>query len=208
MVSIDHLERLTFCKGMAKEDLRRLVAVGEVKSYPAGTYLFREGLHSDHVYLLGEGRAALEMSLPEVGVVRMQTVGPGELLGWSPLLGLDYMTASAVTLEPCRVLALDAKRILALVDENPRFGVDLMQCLARTVVRRLRAAARSAPLRGTGRFLSAVQRPSSWHSDPRAARRARRAGARPRSSPAGPWLPLRVASGRPSPPRGAGGSRR
>lgn len=139
MVSIDHPENLTFCKGMSKEDLRRLVSVGEVKNHPAGAYLFREGMHSDHIFLLGEGKVALEMSLPDTEVVRIQTVGPGELLGWSPLLGLGYMTASAVTLEPCRVLVLDVKRILALVEKDPSFGVDLMRRLARTLVRRLEA---------------------------------------------------------------------
>jgi CRP/FNR family cyclic AMP-dependent transcriptional regulator len=139
MVAIEKLESLTFCKGMSKQDLQRLISLGEVKSYPAGAYLFREGLHSDQVYLLGQGKVALEMSLPDAGPVRLQTVGPGELLGWSPLLGLGYMTASAVTLEPCRVLALDTKRVLALVDEDPRFGVDLMRRLARTLVRRLEA---------------------------------------------------------------------
>jgi CRP-like cAMP-binding protein len=137
MVTMDKLAGLTFCKGLPKEYLKRLLSAGEVKTYPVGSYLFHEGQRCDHVFLLGEGQVGLETSLPDVGAMRVQTVGSGELLGWSPLLGMGWMTASAVALTPCRVLALDASRILALVAEDPRFGLELMRRLAITLARRL-----------------------------------------------------------------------
>jgi CRP-like cAMP-binding protein len=139
MVTMDRLEALTFCKGMATEYLTRLLSAGEMKNVPMGSYLFHEGQQSRYVYLLGEGLVGLELSLPEVGTVRLQTVGPGELVGWSPLLGQGWMTASAVALSPCRVLAVDAARVLALAAEDPRFGMELMQRLAVALARRLNA---------------------------------------------------------------------
>jgi CRP-like cAMP-binding protein len=139
MVLMDKLETLTFCKGLSREYLERLVSAGEFKTFAPGSYLFHEGQHSEHVYLLSEGSVGLEVSLPDHGPERVQTVGPGELLGWSPLLGLGWMTANAVALAPCRVLALDAGRVLALVDEDSRFGTELMRRLAITLARRLNA---------------------------------------------------------------------
>jgi CRP-like cAMP-binding protein len=139
MVLLDKPENLTFCKGMPEDYLKRLVLAGQVKDYRAGAYLFREGVHSSEVYLLADGQVALEASLPSRDPVRIQTVGPGELLGWSPLLGLGYMTASAVALTPCRVLALEVGRVLTLAREDPPFGLEFMQRVAVTLARRLNA---------------------------------------------------------------------
>jgi CRP-like cAMP-binding protein len=137
MVMVDQLEGLTFCKAMPREYLDLLIAAGEVRSYPTGSYLFHEGQHSDTIYLLYQGETGLEVSLPDTGPVRLQTAGPGELLGWSPLLGLGWMTASAVALSPCWALALDVRKVLSLADEEPRFGMELMRRVARTLARRL-----------------------------------------------------------------------
>ncbi len=139
MVLLDKVEELTFCEGMAKEDFGRLFAAGEFQSYLEGSYIFQEGLHCDHVFLLCEGEVALEVSLPGSGPVEILTVGPGELLGWSPLLGLGWMTASARALSNCQVLALDAKEILAMTRNDPRFGMELMRRVAVTLARRLNA---------------------------------------------------------------------
>jgi CRP-like cAMP-binding protein len=140
MVMIDQLEGLTFCKGMRREFLDLLATAGEVRNCPTGSYLFREGQHSDNIYLLLQGGVGLEVSVPDLGPVRLQTAGPGELLGWSPVLGLGWMTASAVALSACRVLALDVRKVLRLADEQPRFGMELMRRLAMTLARRLNGA--------------------------------------------------------------------
>jgi CRP-like cAMP-binding protein len=140
MVSLDNLEKSTFCEGLPRDYVKRLLSVGHVKTCPAGTYLFHEGVRCEDVYLLGEGRVGLEVSLPDVGPVQVQTVGPGELLGWSPLLGLRWMTGSAVALTPCRVLALNAGRVLALAEGDPLFGMALMRQVALTLARRLEGA--------------------------------------------------------------------
>jgi CRP-like cAMP-binding protein len=139
MVLLDKLEDLTFCKGMPQDYLRRLVSAGQMKDYPAGAYLFREGVHSSEVYLLVAGQVALEASLPCRDPIRIQTVGLGELLGWSPLMGLGYMTASGVALTPCQVLALDVGQVLTLAREDPPFGLEFMQRVAVTLARRLNA---------------------------------------------------------------------
>jgi CRP-like cAMP-binding protein len=139
MVLLDKVEGLTFCKGMPKDYFARLVAAGELRLFPEGSYLFHEGLHCDHVYLLCDGQVGLEISLPNIGPAELQTVGPGELLGWSPLLGLGWMTASAKALVDCQVLALDVRKIEEMVNEDPRFGIELMRRLAVTLARRLNA---------------------------------------------------------------------
>ena len=95
MLLLDKLDKLNFCKGLSMEYLRRLSAAAEVKAYQPRDRLFFEGQSSQEVYLLTDGEVVLETSLPGQDAMRLQTVGPGELLGWSPVLGLGVMTATA-----------------------------------------------------------------------------------------------------------------
>lgn len=139
MVILDKLDKLSFCKGLPKDYLRRLVSLGEFRDYEAGENIFLEGVSSEEIFLLAEGYVSLETSIPGQEPMRVQKVGPGELLGWSPILGMGVMTASARTLLPCRVLAVNAGRILALADEDPKFVLEFMKRTAITLARRLSA---------------------------------------------------------------------
>lgn len=139
MVILEKLDKLSFCKGLSKEYQHRLVSLGEVKTYRPGERIFCEGQRSAEIYLLVRGQVDLETSVPGQGPLRVQTVGPGELLGWSPLLGLVVMSATARALTPCCVLALNANRILAFAEQGPAFVLELMRRTAITLARRLNA---------------------------------------------------------------------
>jgi len=139
MVLMDKLDSLSFCKGLRKDYLQLMQSVGEVKEYPAGRHLFYEGQTSKQIYLLLEGEVRLEISMPEHGVMPVQTVQPGELIGWSPLLGLGWMTATAVTVTPCRLLVLDVLQILELAEDEPKFGMEFMRRVAVALAKRLNA---------------------------------------------------------------------
>jgi CRP-like cAMP-binding protein len=139
MLVLDKLDRLNFCKGLPVEYQRRLFAAGEIKTYQPGDRLFFEGQSSRDIYLLADGEVVLETSIPGQEPMCLQTVGPGELLGWSPVLGLGVMTATARAVTPCHALALNADRILSLVEEDPKFVLEFMRRVAITLARRLNA---------------------------------------------------------------------
>jgi CRP-like cAMP-binding protein len=139
MVVLDKLDKLSFCKGLSEEYRRRLVALGQFRTYEPGECIFAEGQSSVDIYLLADGEVALETALPGQEPMAFQTVQGGELLGWSPVLGLGVMTATARAVTPCLVLALNAGRILALAAEDPPFVLEFMRRTAITLARRLNA---------------------------------------------------------------------
>jgi CRP-like cAMP-binding protein len=81
----------------------------------------------------------LEIKVPDSGGIQIHRVGPGELLGWSPLLGRRAMTASARALTRCRVAALDAGQLAAAWEQDPKFGMAFFRCLAAALAERLHA---------------------------------------------------------------------
>jgi CRP/FNR family cyclic AMP-dependent transcriptional regulator len=139
MVVLDKLDKVTFMRGLSNEYRERLISAGQFKSYQPEICIFHEGQSSAEVYLLAEGQVALETSVPGQGPMRVQTVSAGELLGWSPVLGQGVMTATARALTPCRVLALNAAKILAFAEEDPQFVLEFMRRTAITLAQRLNA---------------------------------------------------------------------
>jgi CRP-like cAMP-binding protein len=133
------LRDVRFLDGIPPEALHQLAAVAHLETYEPGRLIFREGLPLPHIFLVAEGSVSLEICLAGQGCKRIQTVGPGELLGWSPILDQTPMTATSRALTPTRLVALDAAQVLALCHHNPAFGFTLMRQTARALAARLNA---------------------------------------------------------------------
>jgi len=139
MVPVQTLEKLAFLEGFPPEYLKPLVGVAKVVEVPAGDIVFHEGQKSPNIYLVIEGKVALEIDVVARGTTVIQTVGPGKLLGWTPLLAQGLMTATARAVEPCRLVAINAMQVLQACAQNPEFGMEFMRRTALALARRLNA---------------------------------------------------------------------
>ncbi|MEM9588947.1 MAG: cyclic nucleotide-binding domain-containing protein, partial [Planctomycetota bacterium] len=84
-----------------------------------------------------QGRVKLEMSTRQAHRKAVLTVGAGDLLAWSALLGDGRMTATATTMVPTTLTAFVASELLACCDSNHDLGYVVMKNLSRSVSRRL-----------------------------------------------------------------------
>jgi CRP-like cAMP-binding protein len=101
--------------------------------------LFREGAPSQDLFLVQSGFFALDMFVPARGRITILTVGPGELLGWSALLGEGAMTATATAVENSQVIGLPGDKLRTLCNVDHEFGYSLMRHLAVALSQRLLA---------------------------------------------------------------------
>jgi CRP-like cAMP-binding protein len=136
---------ISFLEGLTHEELQTLAASAELRKYPAATVIFREGDTLPNLFLVVEGSIALEQRIPGQGAKMICSVGPGELLGWSPLLGQRPMSATARTLTSCWLVALEVEQALSLCRRDPSFGFTLMRQLAEALAYRLKATRRQLP---------------------------------------------------------------
>jgi CRP-like cAMP-binding protein len=139
MLPLEMLESLRFLHGLAPAHLQHIASIAELRELPGGMVVFREGERSGFVYVVLEGRVALEVHVPGRGQATLHTIGPGELLGWSPIFTQGPMTATARAVGPCRLVALNAPQLLALAEHEPRFGMELMRRTAAALAQRLGA---------------------------------------------------------------------
>jgi CRP-like cAMP-binding protein len=136
---MDELRGVHALEGLPDELLAPLAGVSRAVEIPAGTVIFRQGDAASMLYLLVSGQVALEICTPGGGCKRILTVAAGELLGWSPALGQQQMTATARALTDVRAIELDGARLLAECEHHPRFGYEFMKRAALALAKRLSA---------------------------------------------------------------------
>lgn len=120
---------------LSLESLRKISRIIQLGS---DEILFHEGDKEEYLYVLLEGRIAIEMNVPNRGNTLVYTVEPFDIIGWSSVTPvIRQMTATAKTLSPSTLLALDAIKLRQLCDEDNKIGYTFMLRLANTIAMRL-----------------------------------------------------------------------
>ena len=128
-----------FFKGMKPEHLALVLAGATCASIKAGQVLFRQGEPASRFYLLQRGRVLLEARAAAHRGAEIQTLGAGEVLGWSWLFAPFVWQFQARALEPGEALVLDGAHLLVEAERNHEFGFELMKRVAQVVIHRLQA---------------------------------------------------------------------
>jgi CRP-like cAMP-binding protein len=131
-----------FFAGLKPEYLALIAGCGRNVHFSAGAYLAREGDAADRFFAIRSGRVAVETHAPPQGSLMLQTLGEGEILGWSWLFPPYIWQFDARALEEVRATAFDGACLRAKCENDPALGYDLMKRLAHLVSRRLEAATR------------------------------------------------------------------
>lgn len=129
-----------FFEGLDSAYLRLICDCAKEACFAAGEVIFHQGDEADRFYLVEEGKAALQVFTPERGVVTIQTIGGGEVLGASWLFPPYLWTYEAVATEATRTLAFNAICLRGACEEDHDLGYELMKRFARILVQRLTAA--------------------------------------------------------------------
>lgn len=116
-----------------------LSSIAKMVDYPTGTMVFSEGELHDRLYFVCSGTVSLEMVTAGGGKQRILTVGAGDLLAWSGLLGDGRMTATATALQPVRMVEFQANRLRVLCESDHEVGYVVMSRIAKALSRRLLA---------------------------------------------------------------------
>jgi CRP/FNR family transcriptional regulator, cyclic AMP receptor protein len=134
------LKSLAFTQDFTPDQLDRLAELTTPVHWRTNEVIFRSGeVGGFALYLVEEGRVGIELDVPGRGRKIILTVGKGEVFGWSSIFDLRPKTATAHALAPTKALALDAAKLRALCDADPRLGYALTRRLLQAVSERLKA---------------------------------------------------------------------
>jgi CRP-like cAMP-binding protein len=99
--------------------------------------VFHEGNPADRFYFIQSGKVALETFVPGLGRVMIESLGPGDALGWSWLFPPHQWHFTASPIEPTELIAFDAASLRNRAEENRDFGNQLLTRVSKMLLDRL-----------------------------------------------------------------------
>ncbi|WP_406375536.1 cyclic nucleotide-binding domain-containing protein [Streptomyces sp. NBC_00647] len=118
----------------------RLIRLAREVSFEAGTRLFEEGTRAARFWIVRTGTVALDLHIPGRRPAVIETLGHGELVGWSWHFTPYIWQLGAEAMSPVRAWEFDAGAVRTLCAEDPEFGRAVAVWVGRVVAQRLHAS--------------------------------------------------------------------
>lgn len=132
---LSYLQHLALFQQLPADVLSRIAADMKLRQYHRGEVMVWQGKPSDTLYLLVEGIAAVNRSLP--GQREHKTIAyvmPGSTFGEVGILENNPRSASVAALTDVEVLVLQRERFLSILHEHASVAVELARSLGRALV--------------------------------------------------------------------------
>jgi len=133
------LHKHPFLASMDDKLIKTLTSCASNVVFQEGGRLFHEGEDAKLFFLIRSGRVALELQAGERGAIRIQTVGPGEVLGWSWLISPYIWHFDALALEQVHAFSIDASCLRTKCETDNHFGYEMLRRFSAVLERRLDA---------------------------------------------------------------------
>ncbi len=128
-----------FFKGLNARFVQMLMEISKFASYDIGETIISEGGDADRFFLIHRGTLSLEAYVPGKGLITVQILGAGEVLGCSWLYPPYRWRFSAQTLEETDVTVFEARALREQAITNPEFGYELAYRVGEIAWQRLQA---------------------------------------------------------------------
>jgi signal-transduction protein with cAMP-binding, CBS, and nucleotidyltransferase domain len=128
-----------FFDGLGPRQVKLLSRFAMEVNFEAGQWIFEKGSPANRFHLILQGKAVVESYSPEQGTVPMQTLGPGDSLGWSWLFPPYQFVFSARALEPTKTIFFYATWLRQQCAQNRTLGYELTKRIAAVVINNLKA---------------------------------------------------------------------
>ena len=133
------LSSIPLFSNLSKAHLELLSAQACHRSYAKNVVIFREGDHSDSLYIVRQGKIKIYISDNNGREMLLNELGKGDYFGDLSLIDHEPRSASAVTLSACDVSIIKSEDFLRCLQKNPDMAISLLK----TAAKRLRVATES-----------------------------------------------------------------
>jgi CRP/FNR family transcriptional regulator, cyclic AMP receptor protein len=126
-----------FVRGMSSAHVQILTDCAMLTKFEAGQMVFHEGDIANRFYLIQQGKISLETRSHNTSVIAIQTVGAGDVVGWSWLFAPYYWHFSACALESTQAIFFYGTRLRERCEDDREFGYQLMRRVTSVLMLRL-----------------------------------------------------------------------
>jgi len=134
------IKKHPFFENLIPEYIELIAGCASLVKFDQDHMVLKEGETADNFYLIREGKISLEMNVPDQGTVTLETVGEGDVVGWSWLFTPYQTHFNARALEPTRAISFDGKCLRKKIDQDHNLGFHIMTQFVKIIQNRLQAA--------------------------------------------------------------------
>lgn len=140
MVSEAIINNIDLFEGIPKESIGAIAEISDEVPYSKGKLVFHEGSEAECIYILLEGEVTVQVSSTSKteSIVVAAVSMPHHVFGWSGLVPPYHYTASALCETDCRILAVQGKKLMEVLQKEPLSGFIVMQRISALISKRLR----------------------------------------------------------------------
>ncbi len=133
------IAELPLFQGMQPGHIQLITGCAANVRFEAGEYVGREGQPANRFWVIRQGRVALGIHAPGRGAVTIQTIGEGDVAGWSWLVPPHQLRFDIHAVTATRALMFDGKCLRGKFAGDHELGYELMQRFSHVMLRRLEA---------------------------------------------------------------------
>jgi CRP-like cAMP-binding protein len=131
-----------FLEGLTLRQYQILADCAMQSRFKTGEAIFNEGDPANRFYLIQKGKVVLESRTLDGGVVPIQTLGPGEVLGWSWLFPPYSWHFGARAEEETDAIFIYGTPLRNECEADHELGYELLKRMAEVILARLQSARR------------------------------------------------------------------
>ena len=129
-----------FLAGMNRKQLALLIDCAIPVRFQKGQTIFREGDMANRFYLIERGKVVLESTGEHGHPVLVDTIGAGDLLGWSWIFPPYVWHFTARAVEPTNAIFFYGTILREYCERDHSLGYELFKRMSAVMVKRLQAA--------------------------------------------------------------------
>ncbi|MET9232248.1 cyclic nucleotide-binding domain-containing protein [Lentzea sp. NPDC003310] len=138
-VPMTEFDALPLFTNLSHTQRAAIAGVSRIRTYESGARLFDEGGLADQCWIVLSGCVMVDAATQPRGRMGLQSIGPGELVGWSWLVQPYRWHFGATVVSPTRAAVIDTEALRQLAEEDPALGYQLSLILIEALLNRLRA---------------------------------------------------------------------
>ena len=129
-----------FLLGVSEHHLRLLADAAMQTHFERNQIIFHEGEQANRFYLIQHGHVILESKLESGESVMIDTIGSGDLLGWSWLFPPYLWQFTARAVEPSAAIFFYGTVLREYCEQDHSLGFELLKRMSEVMTRRLQHA--------------------------------------------------------------------
>jgi CRP/FNR family cyclic AMP-dependent transcriptional regulator len=122
---LEHLASVPLFSGCTKKELEKIARAGDEITMTAGTVIVDQGQTGREAFVVLDGQITVKRAGRKIN-----TIGPGAVVGELSLLDHGPRTATAVCDTECQLLVIDQRHFRSVLEDVPSLAVKMLAALA------------------------------------------------------------------------------